>query len=788
MEIEEELATNTLLQSRPDLRMFAWIVKGDIDSETFTASMREDWEHVRQLAQQLGDAKWENRADAQLGLAAFYDGDTEAAALKVATAVQTARQLGDIGAQIRYLSAMGLGMTGSRMFEQAQSFFESALNLARATPESGYPYLTQQGRIAALIGLKRFEEAESSIQDMLSNARRQQRSTQEATALALQASLQKATGNPGAALAAIQQAMTIAEAAGMYRSLAEMQDIVASTAAAAGDLKTARTFAERAVAATQTSGDAWSVPQRLKTWADLLLRSGDREKALETYAQAEVYVDALMGKAPTVLQKTALLKAASDLYSQHFTAVADILNNPDTAFSVIEQVRGRVTTEILLEGTATHPQAAVAEREVAKLRLRLMGVRTTQEIQRLRDEIFAAEQARWTAPGVSILRSTANVRIDLRRLQSVMSDSEIILEFVLANPRSYCLAIQRSSARIISLPPKDRLEKLIADYISAVRSRREAKAEAQALYRALLQPMALSARHTTMTVVRDGDLFLLPIDALVTPSGRYLLETRTVQYAFSASSVYLQRRALRAAAINGRPLLAVGAVPYAGSGLGRGMLTRSGRVEKLPDLPSSAEELRATRDALPNSPATLLSGHRATETAFKRSGLSQFGVIHLAVHGLADPTFADRGALILLSDPAAGEDGYLQSAEIAQLHLDGPTVVLSACDTAVGPLLGQEGISNIARAFLIAGARNVVSSVWAVDDNSSLFLMKRLYAHLAAGKPVARALNAAKRDMITKFKDNAAPYLWAGFTADSADPVLRPNSSQLRSRAAEVRR
>jgi hypothetical protein len=48
---------------------------------------------VRQLAQQLGDAKWENRADAQLGIAAFYDGDTEAAGLKVATAVQTARQL-----------------------------------------------------------------------------------------------------------------------------------------------------------------------------------------------------------------------------------------------------------------------------------------------------------------------------------------------------------------------------------------------------------------------------------------------------------------------------------------------------------------------------------------------------------------------------------------------------------------------------------------------------------------------------------------------------------------------
>jgi len=174
-----------------------------------------------------------------------------------------------------------------------------------------------------------------------------------------------------------------------------------------------------------------------------------------------------------------------------------------------------------------------------------------------------------------------------------------------------------------------------------------------------------------------------------------------------------------------------------------------------------------------------LLGTSATEAAFKTAKLADYRVIHLAVHGFADPTFPDRAAVVLLSDRSAGEDGFLQASEIVQLHLDADLVVLSACDTAVGPLQGQEGIANLSKAFLLAGARAVVSTLWQIDDSSSLFLMKHFYAHLLEKRSPASALTAAKRDMLRTFGQKAVPYQWAAFTIEGAatQPVLSNGSS-----------
>jgi CHAT domain-containing protein len=100
------------------------------------------------------------------------------------------------------------------------------------------------------------------------------------------------------------------------------------------------------------------------------------------------------------------------------------------------------------------------------------------------------------------------------------------------------------------------------------------------------------------------------------------------------------------------------------------------------------------------------------------------------------------------------------------MRFESDLVVLSACDTAVGPLQGQDGIANLSRAFLEAGARSVISTLWEIDDNSSLFLMKRFYAHLSTGQSAATALTTAKRDMLRTLGPKALPYQWAGFTIE----------------------
>ena len=138
---------------------------------------------------------------------------------------------------------------------------------------------------------------------------------------------------------------------------------------------------------------------------------------------------------------------------------------------------------------------------------------------------------------------------------------------------------------------------------------------------------------------------------------------------------------------------------------------------------------------------------------------------------VANETRPERSALVLLSDPEHDEDGFLQASEIVRLPLNADLVVLSACDTAVGPLEGQEGISTISQAFLLAGARTVVSTLWSVEDETTLYLMKAFYGELNHEKRAPDALATAKRTMLKTYGSKAVPYYWAGFTAEGvAEP------------------
>ena len=353
------------------------------------------------------------------------------------------------------------------------------------------------------------------------------------------------------------------------------------------------------------------------------------------------------------------------------------------------------------------------------------------------------------------------------QIQRTLAPSAVLLEYVVADPNSYCLTISRTGSRIQILEGKTRIDALVAAYVKAVKSKQPAIAEARNLYDVLLRPIPEAAQKETLIIVRDGQLNLVPFDALRDESGRYVVESRTVIYSPSATSFYLLTERTRPRTAR-NALLAIGGVPYAQSSMNRSGLTRGFNRNGFVDLPSSADEVRIAKAAFPNEKSLLLMGPSATEAAFKAARLTEYRVIHLAVHGFADSTFPDRAALVLLSDQSAGEDGFLQASEIVRLRFDADLVVLSACDTAVGQLQGQEGTANLSRAFLMAGARTVVSTLWKVDDSSTLYLMKRFYAHLSANRSASSALTAAKRDMLRTFGSRATPYQWAGFTIEGA--------------------
>ncbi len=763
-ELADELDTNPLLKSDQRLRLFALVVKGDIDAEFETASMKEDWTAVQALAKELGDSKWQNRAQAQLGLAAFYDGDLEAARTHVGSAIVAANRAGDKGALIRYLSAMGMGLVQTNTSEQALPYFDQALKIAASTPESGYPFVTQEGRCGALLRLHRLDEANALATEILSNARRGLRSAHEAIALRALASAEISRGDDSAGVKLLEEGIAIAEQHGHLRILAELQIMKAQRMTETGNLDAAEAAAEAAARASQETGDLWGVPRQLQLLGELYSRRGKYDQADDVYSKAEVLVDDLIGRASTVIDKTALIRTSGDIFTRHFSLVVDRFNDTERAFSIVEQVRGRAARDLLMAGGRMSPVSRDAERNISRLRIQLMSARATNEVRKLRDEIFLAEQARWSQPSTPALKNSISESVSLANIRTALSMSEAILVFVVAEPRSYCIVITRSTSRVIPISSKRVIEEHVEAYRRSVAAGRSATREARDLYRILLHPMRNLVAAQRLVVVRDGVLHQIPFDALIRPSGEYVLQTQIVEYSPSATNYYfLSRTRETRRASNGQPTaLAIGGIPYSSTSLGGGEVNR-GYKPAFNDLPSSADEALAVRDAFGPARTRLLTGWSATESGLTRADLRGYDLLHFGVHGVANSIYPDRAALILLSDKQAGHDGFLESPEITQLHLNPKLVVLSACESASGSLQGQEGVASLSRAFLLAGAHSVVSSLWMVDDSASLYLMKRFYRRIAEGKSFDTALTEAKREFIRDFGPNAVPLKWAAF-------------------------
>ena len=250
---------------------------------------------------------------------------------------------------------------------------------------------------------------------------------------------------------------------------------------------------------------------------------------------------------------------------------------------------------------------------------------------------------------------------------------------------------------------------------------------------------------------------------LIGPDHSRLAETAAISFAPSAS-VYHALRTRQDIALP-LPLLAVGGVPYGDLVKRRNPSRAAGlfdarAVPKLEALPASRKEVETALNTAGPGAVGLL-GQNATETLFKRQPLEKFEIIHLAVHAFADPQQPQRGALLFAPDASPDEDGFLQPREIVRLPIRAHLVVLSACNTTVGRSMGQEGVSNLARAFLASGATAVLATSWSVSDTASSALLAEFYRNLARGKEVAVALRDAKLVLLERFGPSVLPTIAA---------------------------
>ncbi|MDQ3290584.1 MAG: CHAT domain-containing protein, partial [Bacteroidota bacterium] len=154
--------------------------------------------------------------------------------------------------------------------------------------------------------------------------------------------------------------------------------------------------------------------------------------------------------------------------------------------------------------------------------------------------------------------------------------------------------------------------------------------------------------------------------------------------------------------------------------------------------------------------------HQASEDQIKSPEASGYNYIHLATHGFVNEKFPELSGLLLSRDNTHQEDGVLYTGEIYNMRLKADLITLSACETGLGKLAQGEGVIGITRALLYAGAKNVIVSLWKVNDRSTADLMVFFYKELLSGKDKATALQIAKRKLIKQGR-YTLPFYWAPF-------------------------
>lgn len=184
---------------------------------------------------------------------------------------------------------------------------------------------------------------------------------------------------------------------------------------------------------------------------------------------------------------------------------------------------------------------------------------------------------------------------------------------------------------------------------------------------------------------------------------------------------------------------------------------------------------------------SLISGKNATEESFKALSNTNVGLIHFATHGyyypiqniveLISPTFGNeinsemqnplfRSGLLLAGannphKPGGNSDGILTAFEISNTDLHNvDLVVMSACETGLGDIKGNEGVFGLQRAFKIAGVRSIIMSLWKVPDLQTSELMELFYKYYISGNSKQMSLTLAQKELRDKYKDS---FYWAAF-------------------------
>lgn len=659
-----------------------------------------------------------------------------------------------------------------------------ALELARELGHSAYPTLLLRSA-CALADAGRFKEARAAFDSMLE--RRGQSVSAKvgrvfrpviAESLRTLGEVEAAEGNLAEAECLIREAGAYYDSAPeayLYRIAAdamERGDPAKALSFALSSLTEPRLFATQKVDALVAAGHAYGA-------------LGMPDRGLACALEAIELREEISGRvAGDERQRANASRPLADSYELAARLLLD-RGRVAEAFAFLENGRARVLTQVLEHGG---PESLAVvdldlDREQARLERELVAISADLDRARARGRTAAVttlkkrlEQARATHASFvdgrlarTERRASKHRRVDAATIDQLTANlprGVVAVELMLL-PRQLHFFVIRGGARIrhrVVNVDRRTLEARIGTFVEML-STRDLKVgrPARQLYDLVIAPIEADlANATGVLFIPDKILWRLPFAALVDREGRHFIERMPIAYAPSLGAYAAMRDGRRSTTARNTSLVAIGNPTLAAGA--KSDATSFYRGVTLGPLPDAEREVDAVARLYRNP--VVLKGDRATEARAK-SLLGHATVIHFATHGIVDDGNAMYSRLALSTGGSRDEDGWLESWEIARMHLNADVVVLSACQTAAATVYTGEGAIGMTWSFLLAGARSAVASQWNVASASTAGLMIRFHRALrspASPSPFekAEALRAAQLALLRQ-PATAHPFHWAAF-------------------------
>lgn len=379
--------------------------------------------------------------------------------------------------------------------------------------------------------------------------------------------------------------------------------------------------------------------------------------------------------------------------------------------------------------------------------------------------------------------STGEKPVTLDIIQKQLKPSEAAIEIVELNEykngftgRGHYMALALTATALtpVNLGDAKNIRQAVSDFRDKTINR---KPENEA-YAVTWKPLDEQLKGVTrLYISSDGAYHQLSVNALKDGAGKYLADKYAIQLAGNSRDI-IEIKQTENAAVKPATAFLIGNPLY-------------GSNEVIEQLPGTEKEVKNITKLLGvyKVKATALYGAQATEAKVKE--VNSPAILHIATHGYfledlsqmettkvlgVDIAAAKENPLLRSGVLLAGcenvfdenfhpspnsENGVLTAYEAMSLNLDKTDlVVLSACETGLGSVKQGEGVYGLQRAFLIAGAKSIIMSLWSVSDDATMELMTFFYTNYAKSGNKQQAFSDAIKQLKIKYKE---PFYWSAF-------------------------